>query len=377
MIESGAITHKNTDTLLDDDEVISNYYDTLDSISNSVSETTNDEMHHMENPMLESMVIGTDSLSYETQYEDIASSSSSEVIDNSEHDEVDETEEIEQINKSNFSVLNQEQEQEEEEDIYICPLHEEFINTEEKEEKEKDKVDDEKEKANCNQSLTEKKLKIMVNPILYDTSYQDNIDRLQTGDIVMCHGGKGDSLIDKSIEYFTHSPWEHAAMIIRDPWWISDKLEDGIYVFQSGSGPNSYSDVINGSNSGVTLNRLDDFLVNREGVYIRTLNNFELDGGKKFLFRAAFETAHGKPYDKKPEHWTAACIGSFFRCPCISRSMLPREKNEFWCSALVSFMYTKMEWVPSNTDWSCKTPNDLMSIKLKEPYTLSDVWKLK
>ena len=363
MIETGSIAHKKT-ILLNDDDVISNYYDTLDSISNSISETTNDDMYNMYNPMFKGMEIESENLSYDTQYEDIVSSSSSEVIDNNEHDEVDEVDETDKLENNKHSIS----EEEEEEDIYIYPLHEEFLDTEDKYRKE-EKI--------SNHSLTEKKLKIMVNPILYDTLNYDNIDRLQTGDIILCHSGKDDSLIDKSIEYFTHSPWEHAAMIIRDPWWINDKLEDGVYVFQSGSGPNSYPDVINASRSGVTLNRLDDFLRNREGIYIRTLNNFQLDGGKKFLFRAAFETSHGKPYDKKPQHWVGACIGSFLRCPCISRSMISREKNEFWCSALVSFVYTKMEWVVSDTDWSCKTPNDLMSIKLREPYTLSDIWKLK
>ena len=100
MIETGSITHKKTAYSLDDDDVISNYYDTLDSISNSVSETTNDEVHSIHNPMLESMVVGTDSLSYETQYEDVASSSSSEVTEASEHDEVAE---VEQVDNSDLS----------------------------------------------------------------------------------------------------------------------------------------------------------------------------------------------------------------------------------------------------------------------------------
>ena len=353
MIESGSIANKSNATLLEDDDVISNYYDTLDSVSNSASETNN-TMEYDENPMLHSMVLGTDTASYETQYEDIASSSSSEVINNNEHDEAD-----------------HDNHDDEEEEINIYPIHEEYFET-----KQEDK-EESKEEKNLNHSLVEEKLKIMVNPMVYDTLNYEAIKRLQTGDIVMCHGGKQDSLTDKAIEYFTHSPWEHAAIIIRDPWWINDKLEDGVYVFQSGSGPNSYPDVINGANSGVTLNKLEDFLRNRQGIYIRTLNNFELDGGKKFLFRAAFEKSHGKPYDKNPEHWTATCFGSFFRCPCISRSMVPRDKKEFWCSALVSFMYTKMEWVANDTDWSCKTPNDLMSMNLKEPYTLSEIWKLK
>ena len=61
----------------------------------------------------------------------------------------------------------------------------------------------------------------------------------------------------------------------------------------------------------------------------------------------------------------------------VAKKMLPREEKEFWCSALVYFMYTKMEWTNPKTDWSCKTPNDLMSIKLEKPYALDKIWKLK
>jgi hypothetical protein len=367
MIETGNMSHTTQPHLLEDDDVISNYYDTLDSISNSVSETADSEMNQMENPMLNSMISGIETASYETVYEDITSSSSSEIQHDSEPDE------------DNTAPAKEPSDEEEssDEETDLRPLHEEFFITNQSDEEEPDETETDKKEKSFNHSLIEEKLKIMTNPMHDDKINYEDIDKLQTGDIILCHGGKDDSLIDKAIEYFTHSPWEHAAIIIRDPWWINSKLEDGVYVFQSGSGPNSYPDVINGSKCGVTLNKLDDFLRNREGIYIRTLNNFELDGGKKFLFKTAFETSHGKPYDKKPEHWTAACLGSFFRCPCISRNMLPREKEEFWCSALVSFMYTKMEWTNTKTDWSCKTPNDLMSIKLEHPYSLSDIWKLK
>ena len=379
MIESGNIAHNKPDTNINDDQdTISNYYDTLDSMSNTISEATDNDIHEITNPMLNSMIPGTDTASYETVYEDIESSSdsTSDVINKSDevekphHDNDDDNDEDEDDNNENDNDENDNDEdedtQEELEEANIYPLHEDF-----------DIIDKTESDDTFNHSHIEKKLKIMTNPMHDSKINYEDIDKLQTGDIILCHGNKDDSLIDKAIEYFTHSPWEHAAMVIRDPWWINDKLEDGIYVFQSGSGPNSYPDVISGSKTGVTLNKIDDFLRNRQGVYIRTLNNFQLDGGKKFLFKTAFETAHGKPYDTKPEHWTATCLGSFFRCPCISRNMVPREKQEFWCSALVSFMYTKMEWTNNETDWSCQTPNDLLSIKLVDPYTLSDIWKLK
>jgi len=203
------------------------------------------------------------------------------------------------------------------------------------------------------------------------------LDRLRTGDVILCHSSKEDSPVDKAIECFTHSPWEHAAIVVRDPSWLDNRLEDGLYVFQAGPGPNAYPDVLTGEAHGVTLNRMDDFLRNREKIYARTLENFRSTGAAKFMFRTAFEIAHGKPYDNKPRHWAAACVGSFARCPCLSRRLLPREDNEFWCSALVYFMYTKMEWTSPKTDWSCKVPADLITVELEQPYALSEIWQLK
>ena len=82
------------------------------------------------------------------------------------------------------------------------------------------------------------------NPV-FEQINQTKIDCLNTGDIDLCHGDKNDDIIDRTIEEFTHSPFVHAAMIIVDTWWTSPPLK-GIYVFQSGGGPNSYPDVLNG-----------------------------------------------------------------------------------------------------------------------------------
>ena len=87
MIESGNIVHNKVDTN-DDQDTISNYYDTLDSISNTVSEATDNDIHETTNPMLNSMIIGADSASYETIYEDIKSSSDSETEIINKSDEV-------------------------------------------------------------------------------------------------------------------------------------------------------------------------------------------------------------------------------------------------------------------------------------------------
>ena len=102
-----------------------------------------------------------------------------------------------------------------------------------------------------------------MNSLFTDLELKDQ-DSLKTGDIILCHGynPKGlDPGIDGVIEFFTHSPWEHAGLIIRDPSKILDvSLNDGLYIYQAGNGPNGYPDVLNGNLCGVTLNKLDDFL---------------------------------------------------------------------------------------------------------------------
>lgn len=209
-------------------------------------------------------------------------------------------------------------------------------------------------------------------------------DSLKSGDIVLCHGynPKGlDPGIDGVIEFFTHSPWEHVAMIIKNPSWIDASLSDGLYIYQSGTGPNSYPDVINGNLRGVTLNHLDDFLANRQHIYIRSLENFTWDKNAKEKFLKAFAESHGKPYDTNWWNWFCTGINSFFcygKCK-LSNCCVKRHTNNFWCSALISYMYVKMGLFPESLDWSEQTPvffaND--DVPIVEPYSLSKLWILR
>ena len=138
---------------------------------------------------------------------------------------------------------------------------------------------------------------------------------LQTGDIILCHGynKKGfDPGIDGIIEFFTHSPWEHTGMVIKNPSKLLDvSLNDGLYILQASQGPNEYPDVVNGKYGGITLNNLDDFLVNRDNIYVRTLNNYNWKDSQKLNFINAFYESHGKPYDNGWWNWFCAGINSW------------------------------------------------------------------
>ena len=202
---------------------------------------------------------------------------------------------------------------------------------------------------------------------------------LNTGDIILCHGyskDKPDPGVDGLIEIATHSPWEHAAIIIKDPTWIDPSMV-GLYVYQSGWGPNNYGDVLTGDVSGTTLNHFSDFVRNRQHLYLRSISNVEWSKKDVAKFKRAFKQSHSKPYDSNVLSWAGTGCGSYFGCPCISRLATPKETETFWCSALVSFMYCKMGWFSKCTDWSCKTPEDLAVANAQSPYQLGQIWLLK
>lgn len=206
----------------------------------------------------------------------------------------------------------------------------------------------------------------------------EDLNKLNTGDIILCHGynhDEPDPGIDGIIEIFTHSPWEHAALIIRDPWGFKPPLS-GLYVYQSDDGPNGYPDVLNGNIKGVTLNKLEDFLQNSKYIFIRSLKNVEFDRTNNILFKHLFDITHGKPYDKNICNWVATGIGSFCKCECFSNKVVPEHDNMFWCSALVAYIYERMEWC-DKLNWSDKTPADLSKLIVKEPFELTEPWQLK
>jgi len=206
-------------------------------------------------------------------------------------------------------------------------------------------------------------------PLLDTESF--NYNTLQTGDLILCHGinknGNLDPGIDGAIEFFTKSSWEHVGIIIRDPWWTELK---GIFIYQSSSGPNSYKDVLNGKDSGCTLNKLEDFLENRHKIYVRYIENIKWNDASRTLLKNAFENSHGKPYDKNFCSWIGTGLGSFFNCPLLSKITTSKSINNFWCSALVGYIYVCMNWLPDNIDWSCLTPEDLSKITFQYPYIL-------
>ena len=192
------------------------------------------------------------------------------------------------------------------------------------------------------------------------------MDNLNTGDILLLKSNNK-SIISK----VTHSPYTHAAIVVKDPWW-SD-LEKGLYVIQSLSNIPDYKDVeTNNYKSGVQMEKLETVIRDRE-VDVRYIYGVNRDINFKRLFQTIYFRSFNKPYDRNMFDWINVGISNLFCKSCRVR----RHSNNFWCSALVGYFYTELGWLPRNTDWSNLSPADLSKITTKEPYILGRVVQLK
>ena len=156
-----------------------------------------------------------------------------------------------------------------------------------------------------------------------------------TGDLIFFRGNKK-SLIDEVIMDVSDSPYSHVGMIIVDPIW--DKTLKGPYLLQSASGY-SYSEEDREEEKGVTLTSVPE---NLDGVDIRRYKgkmNME-------MLKKVHDEVHHQPYDTNVWDWIKAGLSHLGFSRWIQNE---RHDNNFWCSALVAFVYVKMGILPEKT----------------------------
>jgi len=188
-------------------------------------------------------------------------------------------------------------------------------------------------------------------------------EKLQTGDLLLFVGGKG--LLSHAIEMGTQSPFTHCAIVVRDPRWTTPKLY-GLYAWESSS--NSFADAENQRfKMGVQMSTFDRRIKEAKKwgkkVYVRQLT---CDRGAQFESRLAHthNAVHNLPYDSSPEDWLKAlCIE--LGIPEFSNQTVQRH-DQFWCSALVSFIYVSLGFLPKDTPWTVLAPERLSTLS-KQP----------
>jgi len=175
-------------------------------------------------------------------------------------------------------------------------------------------------------------------------------DNFNTGDIIL--------FSDKSfipsllISYFTNSKYTHIGMILKDPTYIKEDLK-GLYIFES-TGLSSINDAEDNKNKfGVQIRKFEDVYNNYNGaIYWRKLN---VNRNELFYknIKEIHSILHGKPYDLNLIDWFCA----------LFNIKLNKEQcdNKFFCSALISCVYSKLSLLDINTPWTIIRPNDFGS----------------
>lgn len=181
-----------------------------------------------------------------------------------------------------------------------------------------------------------------------DILYTDFIENCQTGDLLL-YSSK--SWYSYFIEMLGWSKYSHVSMILKDPIWINENLT-GLYIFESG-GENT-NDVIKNKNVfGVQLIKLEDGLkeyMNKSNGYVYYVkNNFERTENFYDKFKQIILNNDGKPYDLHLIDW----IGARFNLKIIKR-----EDIRFFCSALVAYTFTQINFLSEDTDWTIVSPKD-------------------
>jgi len=173
------------------------------------------------------------------------------------------------------------------------------------------------------------------------------IENCQTGDILLYNSKY---TIGRLIEYFTKSKFSHISVILRDPTYI-DPLLKGLYVIESGS--EKIKDAMSGKKViGVQVIPLNYVLDQYDGGYIGNLYYRKLDCKRDDTFlnkiKEIVRATDTKPYDLNPIDWIKAAFDiEIGDC---------QKDNTFWCSALVSYIYIKLGFLPEKLPWTIIAP---------------------
>ena len=161
------------------------------------------------------------------------------------------------------------------------------------------------------------------------------MDNLNTGDILLFKS-RNKSIISK----VTHSPYTHAAIVVKDPWWCN--LEKGLYCIQSLGNIPDYKDIeTNTCKSGVQMEKLETVIKNRE-VDVRYIYGVERNNKFKKLFQRIHFRSFNKPYDNNILDWIKVGISNLF----CRRCRVNRHDNNFWCSSFSWLFLYRIRMVP-------------------------------
>lgn len=180
-------------------------------------------------------------------------------------------------------------------------------------------------------------------------------DLLDTGDVLLF---KGTSWLGRIIEYFGVSRYSHVGIVLKNPKFINEELEDGIYILESSfnNTPDSEDHLYK---LGVQIHRLEDVLKEYSpgSVFVRHIDTQRDETFYNKLSKIHKEI-HNKPYDLDINDWLFAKINLILPLPIETEF---KKTNTFWCSALISYIYSELDWIERDVNWTIMAPREFSS----------------
>ena len=176
---------------------------------------------------------------------------------------------------------------------------------------------------------------------------------LKTGDLLLCddlaYGSWG--LFSWLIKFVTKSDFSHVGMIVKDPDFTETPLK-GTFVWTSGIS-NVPDPEDKTKKFGVQFIPFDHFIQTYGGkIFLRRIE-FEHNEEYYSIFetnklKQIHQVVYDKPYDVVITDWIEAFC---------KKDPNPQKTSRFFCSALIGYIYTKLNLLDDNTDWSIISPN--------------------
>jgi hypothetical protein len=175
------------------------------------------------------------------------------------------------------------------------------------------------------------------------------LSELETGDILLFSDTT--FIFSRMIEYFTGTPFSHVGMVLKNP--KIDGIAEGLYIFES-TGLSDIAEVEEGKcMNGVQIRPLEKVVNEYNGrVWWRRVRCTRNDEFYEKISEIHSSIHHAR-YDLDPLDWLRALIGSEMGDV--------HKTKEMFCSALVGYVLTKLEFIHNHDDWTIIRPCDYSS----------------
>ena len=191
------------------------------------------------------------------------------------------------------------------------------------------------------------------------------INEMRTGDLILFSGAH--SLISSAVKWWTNSNYSHIGMVLVNPkigvYDINHTMKElkGVYLVESGC-ENILDATDNTYKYGVQVVPLEQVIKNYEGsVYWRKLNILNSQYTEETLsntFTNIYSFIKNKKYDLDVIDLFCSRLNITYPKPMYKSAILnwisndTQKSDKFVCSALVAYIYTQFELLPSITEWT-------------------------